>query len=180
MPKNPIGAYKFLSPEESKRYITLDKQRQAMNLSPQLEAEYKALGEKGLGARSSELSKLEPYRNTWHERVIREEIKQAAKDGKTKLQFPTGETAMKIEGLGEGSEQWTRMVGDLPAILKPRDLKVGVEVKQGAYDWIITDVLGENTGKFKAVPKGTLVEGMTKKFPEIPMSEIENFIKTCL
>ena len=50
--------------------------------------------------RESEVSKLEPYRNTWHERVIREEVKQAALDGKTKLQFPTGETAMKIEGLG--------------------------------------------------------------------------------
>jgi hypothetical protein len=33
--------------------------------------------------------------------MVREEIKKAAQDGKTKLQFPTGETAMKIEGLGD-------------------------------------------------------------------------------
>lgn len=32
--------------------------------------------------------------------MVREEIAQAAKDGRTKLQFPTGETAMKVEGLG--------------------------------------------------------------------------------
>lgn len=49
--------------------------------------------------RGKEVAPLEPYRNTWHERVIREEVKQAALDGKTKLQFPTGETAMRVEGL---------------------------------------------------------------------------------
>lgn len=31
--------------------------------------------------------------------MAREEIAKAVKDGKTKVQFPTGETAMKIEGL---------------------------------------------------------------------------------
>ncbi len=50
--------------------------------------------------RDAELSKLAPYKNTWQERIVREEVKQAALDGKTKLQFPTGDTAMKIEGLG--------------------------------------------------------------------------------
>jgi hypothetical protein len=51
--------------------------------------------------RIDEVSKLEPYRNTFWERMIREEIKTAGKDEITKLQFPTGETAMKIEGLGD-------------------------------------------------------------------------------
>lgn len=32
--------------------------------------------------------------------MIREELAQASKDGMNVLQFPTGETAMKIEGLG--------------------------------------------------------------------------------
>ena len=27
--------------------------------------------------RADEINKLEPYRNTWHERLIREEVKQA-------------------------------------------------------------------------------------------------------
>ena len=116
--------------------------------------EGKARVEAEITARDAELSKLEPYRNTWHERLIREEIKQAAKDGKTKLQFPTGETAMKIEGLGQGNS-WT--MADRTQPLRPENLKVGMEVNQSAYmgnEWIITDVLGD--GKFKAVPQSAL------------------------
>ncbi len=59
--------------------------------------------------REAEIAKLEPYRNTWHERIIREEIQQAAKDGKTKLQFPTGETAMNIEGLVNRTDKWVTL-----------------------------------------------------------------------
>lgn len=45
-------------------------------------------------------AKLAQYSNpTAHFRMVREEIAKAVKDGKKKLQFPTGETAMKIEGL---------------------------------------------------------------------------------
>lgn len=109
--------------------------------------------------------KLEPYRNTWHERVIREEVKQAAVDGKTKLQFPTGETAMKIEGLGEtGADVWGRVnergisefrINGQP-VVTPENIKVGEAIvrREGlarGQEWIITDVLGD--GKFKAVPK---------------------------
>lgn len=101
-------------------------------------------------------SKVLPYRNTWHERIIREEVKQAAVDGKTKLQFPTGETAMKIEGLGaqnEANARWQIDLGDGYEPLKPELLKVGKEIAgdNGGSDWIITDVIGD--GKFKAVPK---------------------------
>lgn len=116
----------------------------------------------GILARAEEIKKLEPYRNTWHERVIREEVKQAAKDGKTKLQFPTGETAMKIEGLGQGGEQGFLLLGDeMPTggwgtetPLTPGNMEVGrVITDRSNDDWIITDVLGD--GKFKAVPKAT-------------------------
>ena len=106
--------------------------------------------------RDAELSKLEPYRNTWHERVIREEVKQAAIDGKSKLQFPTGETAMKIEGLGE-SNNWTyfdKVRGADGFRPTQESIKVGQEIGQSGRSgdaWIITDVLGD--GKFKAVPK---------------------------
>ena len=121
-------------------------------------------------ARQNELSKLEPYRNTWHERIIREEVKQAAVDGKTKLQFPTGETAMEIEGLGAQQGIWTikpntrtfttRMGDQVPTFpstfdaLKTENAKVGQEIYRDGFQrdaWIITDVLGD--GKFKAVPK---------------------------
>jgi hypothetical protein len=106
-----------------------------------------------LTKRGGELSKLEPYRNTWHERVIREEVKQAAKDGKTKLQFPTGETAMKIEGLGE-SRPWYMGATEVT----PADLKVGMKISErrpaysmDQHEWYVTNVLGD--GKFKAMPK---------------------------
>lgn len=105
-----------------------------------------------LNERQAELSKLEPYRNTWHERIIREEVKKASQDGKTKLQFPTGETAMKIEGLGERNS-WNLVTPNIEDFrpLKVEDLKVGQQVADGSTPWIITDVLGD--GKFKAVPK---------------------------
>ncbi len=60
-------------------------------------------------ARQAEIAKLEPYKNTWQDRIVREEVKQAAKDGKTILQFPTGETAMKIEGLVNRSDKWVTL-----------------------------------------------------------------------
>lgn len=112
------------------------------------------------------LKQLEPYRNIWHERVIREEVKQAAKDGKTKLQFPTGETAMKIEGLGQTSARWR--IGEWhPTIgeLKPESLKVGLEISDhsgpsGKY--IVTNVLGD--GKFKALAKSNIPPTMRAYF----------------
>lgn len=101
-----------------------------------------------------QISQLDPYRNTWHERVIKEEVKQAAKDGKTKLQFPTGDTAMKIEGLGQPSQLFRYSSGTK---VTPENLKVGESITHpgmGGDKWIVTDVLGD--GKFKAVPKREL------------------------
>ncbi len=103
------------------------------------------------------VQKLQQYSDpTAHFRMIREEVKQAAIDGKTKLQFPTGETAMKIEGLGD-TRQWFK-AGTFE-VMTPEKLKVGnaITTQRPAYasegsQWIITDILGD--GKFKAVPKG--------------------------
>ena len=110
--------------------------------------------------RTKEIEKLAQYNDpTAHFRMIREEIKKASEDGKTKLQFPTGETAMKIEGLGENTT-WENLNGEK---LTPEELKLGKEIQTGGNDlgndmdygsWIITDVLGD--GKFKAVPKDRL------------------------
>lgn len=117
---------------------------------------------------AKDLQKLQQYDNrTSIFRMAREEIKQAAIDGKTKLQFPTGETAMKIEGLGDFG-QWIPVsrVGEIDRQfgqggfgamreinLKPEEIKIGLEVKKTGQmgNWIIIDVLGD--GKFKAVPK---------------------------
>jgi len=119
------------------------------------------LGQEALGEISQNLEQLQPYRNTWYERIIREEIKKAAQDGKTTLLFPTGETAMKIEGLGESNnffvKDTTGVEGAMKSI-KKEELKVGKLIRDNASihgnDWIITDVLGD--GKFRAVPKGRL------------------------
>jgi len=112
---------------------------------------------------SKEYAALAPYRNTWWQRIVREEVAQAAKDGKTRLQFPVGETAMKIEGLGEIG-RWTtpgpRGADFVWVDATADNLKVGQQINpwhqggpQGGLgdEWIITDVLGD--GKFKAVPK---------------------------
>lgn len=111
--------------------------------------------------RQQEIAKLSQYNDpTAHFRMAKEEIKQAAKDGKTALQFPTGETAMKIEGLGEtdtfilvhNSEPLVNIPGT------PLDIgsNIGKEIiSENVYGnnnvWVITDNLGE--GKFKAMTK---------------------------
>jgi len=112
------------------------------------------------------VAKLQQYNDpTAHFRMVREEIKKAAQDGKTKLQFPTGETAMKIEGLGEHNSWFQRVNGDIEDIT-PDKLKVGMEMSNGGgdvglgNDWIITDVLGD--GKFKAVPKDVMKKTLEK------------------
>lgn len=108
--------------------------------------------------REAEIKKLQQYTNpTAHFRMAREEIKQAAIDGKTKLQFPTGETAMKIEGLGVNADNWLS-VKEGNTRLNTDSLKTGKEIARvGEQDiWIITDVLGD--GKFKAVQQRKLLD----------------------
>lgn len=106
-------------------------------------------------ARNKELSKLQQYNDpSAHFRMVREEIKKAAQDGKTKLQFPTGETAMKIEGLGD-TTLWA-YADDTNRRVMPDEMKVGMSIVENrpngiGDNWIITNVLGD--GKFKAIPK---------------------------
>ncbi len=168
---------KGLAPQDVARFKAMGKQagtRRVIELQSdlfqkgRLEAETTATLGQGLPElgkitdtkRLAEVARLEPYRNTWHERIIREEIKDAAKAGKTKLQFPTGETAMKVEGLGEeaGGGMMFAYKG-FP--IEKRSLKIGREIYSEAsdQDWIIIDILGE--GKFNAVPKGS-IERLTK------------------
>jgi hypothetical protein len=120
---------------------------------------------KTLGLLSDELSKIKVQKNdisqlaqyenpTAHYRMIREEVKKAAQDGKENLLLPKGETAMKIEGLGENTD-WRRVYEidgrKVDDKLEVGDLKVGENILRDREDWIITDVLED--GKFKAVPK---------------------------
>ena len=147
-----------LSGEDKVRYEELSKKNFEAGLSPDEKVEMGTLGNKSLDKlseiRGNEAAKLQQYSNpTAHFRMVREEIKQAAIDGKAKLQFPTGETAMKIEGLGT-ENTWNRTETDSLGQTRfhklfPDDLKTGLEVDNGYQKWIITDVLGD--GKFKAI-----------------------------
>ena len=108
-------------------------------------------------AKAKDLAPLSQYNDpTAHFRMIREEIRRATLDGKDVLQFPTGETAMKIEGLGT-STLWER-ADAIGTRVMPDSIKVGMEIIENTENgrgerWIITEVL-EN-GKFKALPKFT-------------------------
>lgn len=122
--------------------------------------------------RTNTIAPLTQYNDpTAHFRMLREELKQAAVDGKTKVQIPTGETAMRVEGLGETSRWLNGDPGEfgfdtdsLPP-LKKEDLKVGNTATQfdengEGQPWIITDVLED--GKFKAAPKD-IYDRLTRK-----------------
>lgn len=131
---------------------------------------------------------------TAHFRMIREEIKRAAQDGKTTVLFPTGETAMKIEGLGQqGHQAWGSE--ELRARLSPENLKVGLEIQRiptpqdftpDVMDkWIITEVTGD--GKFKAIQKRQISEAainMLKKgkdrfdVPTVDSNNIANYAES--
>ncbi|MCR4338035.1 MAG: hypothetical protein NUV91_09560, partial [Candidatus Omnitrophica bacterium] len=114
------------------------------------------------------IKKLEQYSQTWWQRVIREELRKAAVDGKNVLLFPTGETAMKVEKLGVAPDAWVsksmeRHLTDADGVkfssfntplenIKD-NLFVGMEVNNRTTqsDWVVTEVIGD--GKFKAVKK---------------------------
>jgi len=130
-----------------------------------------------------QLSQLQPYRNIWHERLIREEVKRASKAGKTKLQFPTGETAMKIEGLGQHDIWFVRPQGGNKSFNLSKDNlndNIGKIIqREGDFadgqDWIITDVLGD--GKFKAIPEefeSQFKKGINALGKKINKAELEN------
>jgi len=150
------------TPEEVKQWDMYSKKNLQNGLSQAEKDSWDKL-EKNLFAKASkgrntEVAKLQQYNDpTAHFRMVREEIKKAAQDGKTKLQFPTGETAMKIEGLGI-TETWQLRGKNNTNLVLNKDMlnpkMIGETVRntsQAGDDWIITDVLGD--GKFKAVPK---------------------------
>lgn len=176
-----LNASDYLSPKDLKEYNRIEKRLTDLTFaenSSSYSEEIKQLKKERedlqvlskdkeqfvIGNRRAEVAKLQQYNDpTAHFRMIREEVNKAAQDGKTKLQFPTGETAMKIEGLGS-EDLWIARPGQTlgdgtrPSVgpnLNKNNMRVGLVVQnlnQGT-DMVITDVLGD--GKFKAVDKQT-------------------------
>lgn len=108
--------------------------------------------------REAMYAKLKPYENTWHERIIREEVRQAAKDGKSKLQFPTGETALNIEGLVNRADKWVTLDNEL---VDGTNISEGDLITYQTHDgtpnedrrWLVTKNNGNGT--FEAVDSMT-------------------------
>lgn len=141
-----------LSKEDYKEYTDLSSRHQVMNLNETDKSRMFELINKAESNLQEKTKPLIQYNDpTAHFRMVREEIKKASKDKVKKLQFPTGETAMKIEGLGEQSFFKSEPQSTIKLI--PEQLKVGREIYQHGGDdaWIITEILGD--GKFKAIPK---------------------------
>lgn len=114
-----------------------------------------------LSKRKQELYKLQQYNDpTAHFRMIREEVKTAAKDGKEQLLFPTGETAMKIEGLSDTGQF---IVSDVKgSVLTTENMVRGMDLSRNQENWIITEVLPG--GKFKAVNAYQAEKALDEKF----------------
>lgn len=111
--------------------------------------EYKGFLEKETKRLSAEEEKLKletskperqffQYKNVWHERLIREEIRQAAMDNVSKLRFPTPYTIAKIEG-------YLAEEGQIP-----EGTSIGDTFEYAGQDYILlkdnNDYMGENTG----------------------------------
>lgn len=165
---------KNLTKEEGNRYVKLQEvwQENKVKMSDAQIEERAALFNKAKeNFKKGSIGKLQQYNDpTAHFRMIREEIKKASQDGKTKLQFPTGETAMKIEGLGDRTMFTFEKSNGFREIIKPEDMKTGMTVwnqMDGNHEWIITDVLGD--GKFKAVPKSVYDRALPSAFDQTPM-----------
>ena len=145
----------------------------------------KKMKEKGELDYKDARKKLEVYNNVWWERILREEVKKAAQDEKTKLQFPTGETAMKIEGLG--NEVLFAIETSTNTRVTPDRLVPGLRIvesrnRNGQEElgtrWTVTDIL-EN-GKFKAMKTSNVSTAPAKEARMIEQgrwNEIPDFMK---
>lgn len=121
--------------------------------------------DKAVEKAKAEISKLQQYNDpTAHFRMIREEVKKAAEDGKSILQFPTGETAMKIEGLGDNTTWASKPSGGAYKIDAEwiKENGAGSTVYQDGEPWVITHVLGE--GKFKAVSENVYNDAVDRGY----------------
>jgi len=117
--------------------------------------------------RDAEVDRLKAFEDLWQERIVNEEIRAAANESIKRLRFPTGETAMKIEGLTQSTqfttqENWDKYQESLdPADtgnVKPEDIKPGAQIVRStegdAQVIYVTEDLGN--GKFKAVTESAL------------------------
>ena len=109
--------------------------------------------------KNKEVQMFVGYKNTWHERMIREEIMKAADSKLEVLRFPTPRTISKIEGY----------IGDSAPYDIDGDPAVGKLIEYGEEDMIIVRVWGDNS--FEAVAEEKVRQG---NVDELASGETEN------
>ena len=139
----------------------VDEIKQIENRVRQIEEEAAVIKKQKQASRAGEIAPLQPYSSDTaaHTRTFRELINYAKQEGNKRILIPTGETAMKIEGLGSESRfqlVQESLARDSEVLATKNNIKVGLEVipANGTDSWIITDILGD--GKFKAIPKSSV------------------------
>lgn len=138
-----------INPVENAREFGMNVKNLDENQKSMVEKYKKEVAE--LELRRREIAKLQQYNNpTAHFRMVREEARKAFLDGKDTLLFPTGQTAMIIEGLVGGDQNFLHYEDSTP--LKITDIKRGQKFndqRQGE-NFIITKNLGD--GNFEVIP----------------------------
>lgn len=94
---------------------------------------------------------LMPFKNTWHERMIREEIRNSAVKGSESLRFPHPFTVAVIEGYVSGKAPYSTDSGDdyvghgTQITYLGRDY-VAIELMDGEFTAVPTDFIQEHIG----------------------------------
>lgn len=128
--------------------------------------------EKMRADQTEQLKQLQPYAKDFkaHLRQFKQFLEDKFSEGKNKIQFPTGKTAMKIEGLDKGE---FKILEEGRPKLTTENMVVGKEiVNSNGVDYeVITEVLGD--GKFKAINKRVFLD-LVKGNKELTPLEILN------
>lgn len=138
-------------------------QRDPASYSESTVARWKELRDFLLARKNPEVVKLAQYNDpTAHFRMVREEVKLAAEDDVQKLRFPTGETAMMIEGLYQHTDRYNWLwhsprtrsnIGiteaDLPERVGEVVWRFGDAGAEEKNQWVITGI--KENGQFTAM-----------------------------
>lgn len=116
-----------------------------------------------LNKRKNEANKLQQYNDpSAHFRLVREEVKNAANQGILRLQFPTGETAMKIEGL---AGRMSDVILDTASPIQTFEKGALVTRTNDASSWVIVMKNGNNVA-------GISWDRLVRKNPELTIEDV--------
>lgn len=125
---------------------------------------------------------LNGYKKYWWERIIQEEVVDASRTGKTRLQFPTGETALAIEGLEGIDNGWTINAGTPDAkVLTQNDLIAGLIIDNAdGSTWVVTNNTGNGNFVAKELTPEQVKKTKDKNYNPNTYSTVKEFIEYML